>query len=173
MTIRIRECGPADAQALALVGQATFLQSYADDLPGADILAHCRNQHAEALYAEWLDKPGYRLWLAEAEPGGAPVGYAALTPPDLPVETRPDDVELKRIYLLHRFHGGGTGGRLLAAAAGGARDMGARRLLLGVYGKNVQAIGFYGRQGFVQVGVRRFQVGDSLFDDLVLALDLA
>ena len=46
MTIRIRECGPADAQALALVGQATFLQSYADDLPGADILAHCREHLA-------------------------------------------------------------------------------------------------------------------------------
>jgi GNAT superfamily N-acetyltransferase len=172
MPISLRPCQPGDAAALALVGQATFLESYADDLPASDILHHCRVQHSEALYGEWLARTDYGLWLAETRRGRAPVGYAVVTPPDLPVALREGDLELKRIYLLHRFHGEGTGAALLRTAVEWARKSGAHRMLLGVYGRNEKAIGFYARQGFAQVGVRQFQVGDSLYDDLVLGLDL-
>lgn len=172
MTITIRPCVPADVAALSLVGQATFLESYAGDLRAADILEHCAVQHGQAQYARWLADEAYGLWLAEAQPGDAPVGYAVLSPPDLPVGPEDGDVELKRIYLLHRFQGGGTGAALMTTVIEAARRTGARRMLLGVYGRNEKAIGFYARQGFTQVGVRQFQVGDSLFDDLVLGRDL-
>ncbi len=172
MTFEIRKAGPSDALALALVGQATFLQSYSDFLPAADVIAHCVHEHGEDRYGEWLTKPDYRLFLAEHSGGGAPIGYIMLCPPDLPVETGPDDMELKRIYLLHRYHGGGGGGLLMRTAVEAARAAGARRLLLGVYGQNHAALGFYARQGFAQVGVRKFQVGENIYDDLVLAKDL-
>jgi ribosomal protein S18 acetylase RimI-like enzyme len=81
-------------------------------------------------------------------------------------------MELKRIYLLHRFHGGGGGGLLMRTAVEAAREADARRLLLGVYSQNHSALGFYARQGFSQVGVRKFQVGEKIYDDLVLAKDL-
>ena len=106
--VTIRACSPSDAEALALVGRATFLESYAEVLPGADILAHCAAQHAPELYASWLAREDHGLWIAEAA-GGAPVGYVTLNPPDLPVETGPGDVEIKRIYLLSRYHGAGLG----------------------------------------------------------------
>ena len=169
MSITIRPCVPGDEAALALVGQATFLETYAGVLPAANILSHCRTQHGEALYAEWLAKPGYRLWLAEMDEGGAPVGYAALTPPDLPVATGEGDVELKRIYLLNRFHGTGLGGRLMATALESAAQAGFTRMLLGVFGGNARAIAFYARQGYVEAGVRKFRVGANEYDDLVLA----
>ena len=169
MSITIRPCVVGDEAALALVGQATFLETYAGVLPAADILSHCRTQHGEALYAEWLAKPGYRLWLAEMDEGGAPVGYAALTPPDLPVATGEGDVELKRIYLLNRFHGTGLGGRLMATALESAAQAGFTRMLLGVFGGNARAIAFYARQGYVEAGVRKFRVGANEYDDLVLA----
>ncbi len=172
MTFEIRQAGPADAQALALVGQATFLQSYSDVLPAADVIAHCVHEHGEDRYGEWLTKADYRLFLAEHSSGRAPIGYIMLCPPDLPVETGPGDMELKRIYLLHRFHGGGGGGLLMRTAVKAASEAGARRLLLGVYSQNHAALGFYARQGFTQVGVRKFQVGEKIYDDLVLAKDL-
>lgn len=37
--VSLRRCGVDDANALALVGQATFLESFAGTLDGADILA--------------------------------------------------------------------------------------------------------------------------------------
>jgi GNAT superfamily N-acetyltransferase len=169
MEVRIRACGPGDAARLALVAQASFLEAYVDVLPVADVLDHCRHEHGEAAYAAWLAKPDYRLWIAEVAQTEVPVGYAMLSPPDLPVPTDAYDVELKRIYLLHRFHGSGVGARLMAAALEAARAGGFRRLLLGVYGENAKAMSFYGRQGFTRAGVRKFQVGANLYDDLVLA----
>lgn len=171
MTITIRVCAPADARALSLVGQATILDTYANVLPLADLLAHCDGPHGVAHYADWLTRPDHRLWLVET-PAGAPVGYMALTPPDLPVALEVGDVELKRIYPLRGFHGGGMGGRMMRTVIEAAAAAGFKRLLLSVYSLNDQAIGFYGRQGFVQVGVQKFRVGDNDYDDLVLARGL-
>lgn len=168
MSIVIRPCEPRDAEALALVGQATFLETYAGVLPAIDILAHCRTEHGQALYADWLAKPDHRLWAADVE-GGALVGYAALTPPDLPLPTGETDVELKRIYLLNRFHGSGVGARLMTTAIEAAREAGYARMLLGVFGGNARAIAFYARQGYAEAGVRKFRVGANEYDDLVLA----
>jgi ribosomal protein S18 acetylase RimI-like enzyme len=171
MALKIRELGGEDLCALALAGQATFLETYAAQLPGADILAHCRSEHGEARYGAWLGAPGYDFFGAEAEQG-ALVGYVMLCPPDLPTPTGASDLEIKRIYLLSKYQGGGVGAGLLAAAAERARARGAQRLWLAVWGQNARAIGFYARQGFSQAGVRTFQVGASTYDDLVLARDL-
>ncbi len=171
---RIRRAGAGDAQALALVGAATFLETFAGILHGADILAHCQRQHAAEVYDQWLADPVASLWLAETAEGAAPVGYAVLTSPSLPLpglDAR--DLELKRIYLLSRFHGGGLGRALMERAVAQARERGARRLLLGVYAGNQRALAFYARNGFAAVGERRFQVGGNAYQDAILALELA
>lgn len=173
MSLTIRPCTPGDAEALALVGQATFLETYAEVLPAADILSHCRHQHSAELYAQWLADADYRLWIACVAETGVAVGYAVLCPCDLPIPTGPSDLELKRIYLLARHHGGGVGAGLMAAAVEAAASAGARRLLLGVYGENAAAIGFYDRQGFSKAGVRKFTVGANVYDDLILARSIA
>jgi ribosomal protein S18 acetylase RimI-like enzyme len=172
MSVTIRPCGVGDEAALALVGQATFLETYAGVLPAGDILSHCKTQHSQEHYADWLTKPGYRLWAAEMDEGGAVVGYAALTPPDLPVATGERDVELKRIYVLNRFHGTGLGAKLMTTAMDSAASDGFTRMLLGVFGGNSRAIAFYARQGYAEAGVRKFRVGANEYDDLVLARSL-
>lgn len=169
MDVEIRPCGPGDEGALALVGQATFLETYAGVLPATDIVAHCETEHSRAQYAAWLRAPDHRLWIAEVAATRAPVGYAVISPPDLPVPVGPRDLELKRIYLLSAFHGSGVGGRLMETAVAGAHAQGAPRLLLGVYGGNKRALAFYARQGFAPAGERKFQVGANTYDDLVLA----
>lgn len=127
-----RRCAPGDEAALALVGQATFLETFAGVLDGEDIVAHCAQAHAAGLYRTWLSDPGYALWLVEALPGNAPVGYMVVAPPQLPLPDTSGDLELKRIYLLGRFHGGGIGKRLVSTAIAHCAAAGAGRLLLGV-----------------------------------------
>jgi ribosomal protein S18 acetylase RimI-like enzyme len=171
LVVTIRTCDRDDARALALVGKATFLETYAGTLEAADVLDHCDVEHGAPRYAAWLKTSGYRLWIAEVE-GGAPVGYAVLGPVDLPLETTVRDMELKRIYLLHRFHGEGVGRRLMQAALAAAAKGGATRLLLGVFDGNHRALAFYARHGFVEAGRRPFQVGSRTYDDLVLGRPL-
>lgn len=169
ITLRLAQAGDADR--LALIGRATFLESYADVLTGEDILLHSQHQHAPAMYTQWLTSPDSACCLAETATG-APVGYAVLCPPDLPVSLEAGDLELKRIYMLHRFQGQGTGGALLRWAVDEAKHRAAPRLLLGVYGRNDAAISFYRRHGLEVIGTRRFLVGTTLHDDLVLGIQV-
>ena len=169
----IRTGNADDAAALPLLGQATFLEALAGILNGPDILAHCAKAHAAHVYRDWLVDPRCRIWLALAQPGLAPVGYAVLAPSDLPVpDPYPGEVEVKRIYLLNRFQGSGLGKRLMLHAIERARAEGARRLLLGVYSENAGAIAFYQRLGFETIGHRPFTVGTVVYDDFVMSLAL-
>jgi ribosomal protein S18 acetylase RimI-like enzyme len=166
--IGIKRCRPGDELALSLVGQATFLETFAGLLGGNDIIEHCQNQHSVENYRQWLNDTRYALWLAQLSPGEAPVGFLVVSPPDLPLNDTSKDLELKRIYLLSKFQGGGLGKRLIRTAVEHATDAGAERLLLGVYAGNENAIGFYRHIGFEQLGTRKFNVGGMSYDDNIL-----
>jgi ribosomal protein S18 acetylase RimI-like enzyme len=168
-SFHLRRCGSGDEPALSLVGGASFLEAFADKLEGADILAHWSKNHSEATYAKYMAMPTGRVALAEVPPGNAPVGYIVCCEPDLPVDLTPDDYELRRIYLLHRFQGLGIGRVLMDAAVAYAAELGRKRLLLGVYGKNHEAIRFYEKAGFQHIGERFFTVGSSTHHDAVMA----
>ena len=190
--VQLRYASLADAAALALVGAATFLEAFTWMLPGADIIAHCAKNHTIGAYQAYLAHPDTRITLVEVISGGAPVGYAMLTAPELPTfAVQPTDIELKRIYLFSRFRSAatpvvfstatGTSARveglrpaqaLLDRAVQDARDMGRRRLLLGTHAGNLQAIGFYRKNGFAEAGTRTFQVGTQVCCDLIFAKQL-
>ena len=171
--IVVRPAGMEDAAMLALVGAATFLDGFAGVLPGEAMVAHAARHHVAEAYARYLERAEVTAWLAVARNGGAPVGYAMLTPPELPEETmRVGDVELKRIYALSRFHGSGVAQDLMDTAINEARARGARRVTLGVYAGNARALRFYARNGFRQIGTRQFRVGSLVCDDFVLAREM-
>jgi ribosomal protein S18 acetylase RimI-like enzyme len=167
-----RPCVPGDEASLALVGQATFLETFAGILGGKDIVAHCAQAHSAEMYRAWLADPNYALWLVESSPGNAPVGFMVVAPPQLPLPDTAGDLELKRIYLLGKFQGGGLGKRLVAASVAHSIAAGAKRLLLGVYAHNQPAIEFYERAGFRKLGTRKFDVGGKEYDDNIMGMSL-
>jgi diamine N-acetyltransferase len=169
MKLNIRRAGSGDEDHLALTGSATFLETFAGLLDGKAIVAHCQRGHSSAVYANFLSK-GAAAWLVETEIGAGPVGFSLLDVPNLPGgKNDGSDVELKRIYLLSKFQGAGTGGILMKLALQEARCRHAQRLLLGVYAGNDRARRFYAKNGFLQIADRRFRVGDQDYDDVVLA----
>jgi diamine N-acetyltransferase len=168
--LSVRRATAADAAKLSAVGIAGFLESFANDHPGDDLIAHLETHHSRAAYAEALGDPEQCVWIVE-EALGAPIGYAMLGPASLPFTTN-CDVELKRIYILSRWHGGGRGGALFDAVEAEARAHGAQRLVLAVYTKNKKAISFYEAKGFSVIGPTEYRVGTTLFDDLVMAKPL-
>lgn len=170
-SISIRRCQSGDETTLSLVAQAAFLEAFVGVIDGGDIVQHCLRQHSVEKYAHYLHDPHTAVWIAEAAPGAAPVGYLVLTTPDLPLpDVDARDLEVKRVYLLHRFQRGGIGGRLMEAARAHARSVGAPRLLLGVYSKNDAAVAFYQRLGYAKVGTRTFHVGAGTYHDFIFAL---
>ena len=167
--VALRIATVADAELFTLVGRATFLETYAGILGVEDILAHCAAQHAPEVYAAWLADAACRCWLAETSHGRVPVGYLVLAPASVPIrDPDPSDLEVKRLYLLHRFQRSGVGRKLMDQAMQQARRTAARRVLLGVYSRNHHALKFYDRLGFERLGERTFRVGHSDYFDYLL-----
>lgn len=166
-----RKAGPEDATALAHLGAATFLASFAHDHPGKPLIAHLTNTHSVAYYSEKLVDADVDIVLGETALG-APVGYAMLVPPEHPELQQEKDWELKRFYLLGPWQGGGNGRALMEQALDVARTRQAKRLLLAVYESNHRAVAFYERAGFAYIGETTFMVGDVPFRDMVYAREM-
>ena len=166
--IHWRAAKPGDEQALSLLGQATFLNTFAFDHPGGPLIQFLQDLHSVEFYAAKLANPDIDIVIGET-PLGAPVAYAMLCPPEHPDVQQDGDWELKRIYLLPGWQGGGNGAALMEQALNVARKRQAGRLLLAVYEVNDRAIAFYQRQGFTHVGEAVFMVADVPFRDMVFA----
>jgi diamine N-acetyltransferase len=166
--IHWRASNPGDEQALSLLGQATFLNTFAFDHPGGPLIQFLLDLHSTEFYAEKLANPDIDIIIGET-PLGAPVAYAMLCPPEHPDVQQPGDWELKRIYLLPGWQGGGNGAALMQQAMDIAHKRQASRLLLAVYEVNARAIAFYERNGFSYVGEAVFMVADVPFRDKVYA----
>ena len=143
-----------------------MLESFANDHPGDDMVAHIESHHSRAFYERKLADPAFTLWIVE-EAAGSPIGYAMAS-----AGRELDDYELIRIYMLSRWHGTGFGRALFDAVVAQGKAEGKARLILSVYTKNTKARAFYARNGFVEVGPVTFMVGNSPFEDLIMARGL-
>jgi ribosomal protein S18 acetylase RimI-like enzyme len=165
--MKLRRAEMADVAKLALVGAASFLETFANDHPGDSLVAFTRETHSDSGWQGVLANERNAVWIVE-EAAGSPIGYAVLAPASLP-GTSIDDAELKRIYVLSKWHGSGMGRALFDAAETEARARHAARLVLSVYTRNVRAIGFYERQGFATIGRAMFPGFGEEFSDFVMA----
>lgn len=146
MTTTIRRCHPGDEAILSLLGSATFLETYAGYVAADDILLAARNWHGAGFYEAWLARADVDVLAAECDAGRAAVGYVVLVPRE--DHDGPLRLEIKRIYLLHRFQGMGLGKQLMTAALAAARARGAGDVCLDVAEFNAHAISFYTGLGF-------------------------
>lgn len=166
-----RKAGPGDERKLSHLGRATFLTAFAHDHPGDALVDFLDSEHSLEFYTKRLANPAYHIVIGET-PLGAPVGYVMLTPPDHPDLRQDGDIELKRIYMLGPWQGGGNGKLLLEQALEAASERGAKRIILAVYENNERARAFYEREGFAYIGDTIFMVGDVPFKDLLYAKPL-
>ena len=168
--MKLRRANADDAAKLSLIGAASFLETFANDHPGDATVDFVRTYHAEHAWATTLARPDVAAWIVE-EQAGCPIGYAVLSTGSLPGATA-DDAELKRIYVLSRWHGAGLGRSLYESAELEARTRGAMRLLLSVYTRNIRAIRFYEKQGFSTIGQATFAEFPVEFADNIMAKTL-
>ena len=166
----IRRCHIGDETRLSLLGKATFLETYADSTQAADLLAFVETEHSIERYRFWLESRFARLWVAEIGWGRSAIGYAvALVSPNTGLGL---EMEIKRLYVLHRFHQRGLGRRLMNEILATARQDGIAELFLKVQKANQSAVAFYSRHGFCVAGEERFRVGARDYKALVMRLAL-
>ena len=67
--------------------------------------------------------------------------------------------EIERIYLIAAFQGKGLGKKLLTKVLNMGKEMGYKKVWLGVWENNFKAIRFYKKYGFKKFGQHNFFVG--------------
>ena len=80
--------------------------------------------------------------------------------------------EIERIYLTAEFQGKGLGEKLLAKILNMGKEMGYKKLWLGVWENNFRAIKFYKKNGFKKFGQHNFKLGKDIQTDYLLEIDL-
>jgi diamine N-acetyltransferase len=102
--------------------------------------------------------------------GHSAIGYAvALASPNADSGV---EVEIKRLYVLHRFQRNGLGRLLMNEVLAVARQNGIAELILKVQKVNQSAVSFYSCSGFRVDGEETFQVGTRHYTALVMRLSL-
>ncbi|MBA3811949.1 MAG: GNAT family N-acetyltransferase [Caulobacteraceae bacterium] len=163
----IRRAVATDAEALAAIGAATFGEAFGRLYPRRDLEAFVAAEHSVGRARRDLADPGCAAWLVEAD--GRAVGLAVACPCGLPhPEVTAACGEIKRLYVLNAWQGGGTGSRLLEAALAWLEREGPRLIWLSVFSENVAAQRLYARFGFEKVGNYHFAVGDSRDPEFIL-----
>ena len=167
----VRPASAADAGVLAKVAAATFALACPPHVTPESIQTFVRTVLSVERFEEYLADPARDLFLAESD--GTTVGYAMLVagePADPQVRaalSHEPTVELSKIYVVPRAHGGAVAASLMAAALDAARRRGAAGVWLGVNQLNDRAQKFYTKSGFTRVGSKRFLVGEGYEDDFV------
>lgn len=163
----IRRAGPGDAETLSALGARTFADTFGHLYPPEDLQAFLAEAYGLERTRADLADPAKAAWLVEA--GGQAVGYALAGPCGLPhAEVTPACGELKRIYLLNGWQGGGLGGRLFATVMDWLEADGPRDIWIGVWSENHGAQRFYARHGFEKVGGYGFVVGRTVDSEFIL-----
>jgi GNAT superfamily N-acetyltransferase len=181
----LRLATPSDAPALAAFALRTFRETYAPPhgpCDPDDVEAYVAEHFGPAIQAADLADPRTRVVLAERD--GAIAGYAFVrlgARPDAAADHVPAPdadatlvtgatVELARLYVDRRWHGGGLGVVLFDAARAEAAAAGAGALWFSVYKRNARAIAFYRKHGAGTIATATFRMGREVQDDWLMAI---
>ncbi len=171
MGVDILIASACDAEEIAALARTTFIATFAASNTAENMALYVSKAFAPETVRDELADSAATFFCAQKN--GSPAGYAKLYRGVAQgCVTGTHAVELQRIYALPDFIGMGIGLMLLQSCIRMAREEGYRTLWLGVWEHNENAIAFYRRQGFVEVGTHTFWLGTDEQTDRVMQLDL-
>ncbi|QUW20489.1 GNAT family N-acetyltransferase [Sporosarcina sp. Marseille-Q4063] len=163
MTINIKKCNLEDSRTLQKISYETFDETFKDQNSPENMKAYLdRAFNLKQLAAE-LSNPSSQFYFVYFNHEVA--GY-------LKVNTNDDSLEIERIYIKNNFQKHGLGKVLLNKAIEISMELNKKKIWLGVWEKNENAIAFYKKMGFEQTGVHSFHMGDEEQMDFIMTRTL-
>lgn len=158
---------PADAEALATAGRASFVDAFGDLYRPADLAAFLNEERSPRKMAALIADPATRV--AVIENGETIAGYC-ITTYGKGFAERPDPQPAHPAYLAQLYcrgtaTGRGLGAALIADSLAQAQLRGCDAVQLSVYSGNIGAQRFYARYGFAKVADIHFRVGEQIDDE--------
>lgn len=168
-SLTYRDARPDDAAAISDLYCRCFTDTFVHLYESKDLADFLATRDAAQFRSE-LEDPAFHFRVAEQ--GGAMAGFLKLGPAELPVQTPPDTVELRQLYILKPWQGAGVAAGLMNWAMDRARSLEAQHVQLNVYVDNLRAQRFYRRYGFEPVARYLFMVGEHADEEIVMRASL-
>lgn len=171
MNITIKECTLQDTDELQKVGIVTFTETFEE---------HNSPEHMKAYLEEAFNLPKLVKELADPDSqfyfvlvDGQVAGYLKINVGAAQTEEMGEDaLEVERIYISRDFQKLGLGKHLMEQALELAARLGKKKIWLGVWEHNANAIAFYQKKGFVKTGQHSFFMGDDEQIDWIMVKEL-
>lgn len=160
-----------DLDALRNISIQTFTETFAHQNTESDMQKYVsENLSLEQLSKEINSKDSefYFLKLNEEI-----VGYLKLNKGESQTEIKnKNSIEIERIYVKQEFHGKQFGKFLLQKAIDIAKNYAFQYIWLAVWERNLKAIAFYTKHGFVEFDKHTFLLGNDAQIDIMMKLEL-
>ena len=167
MTIKIKKCNHEDLDILQEISIETFNDTFKDQNSPENMKAYLeRAFNAKQLEKELSNTSSQFFFVYFNE---AVAGYLKINTNEAQSEEMGDEsLEIERIYIKTTFQKHGIGKYLLNRAIEIAMERNKKKIWLGVWEKNENAIAFYKKMGFAHTDSHSFYMGDEEQIDFIM-----
>ncbi|WP_172196018.1 GNAT family N-acetyltransferase [Saccharibacillus qingshengii] len=167
MMITFRICDEQDVHALREVSIETFNDTFGKQNKPENMQAYLAKAFTETQLRRELATVNSTFFFLYAD--GELAGFMKVNTDEAQSEPMDgDSFEIERIYIRQAFQKQGLGSVLIHKAFELAAAQKKRKIWLGVWEKNDNAVAFYEQKGFVRTGAHSFYMGDEEQTDWIL-----
>ena len=169
--LKIRKVTITDIAQLQKVARQTFYETFIAVNTEENVNKYLDESFSAAKLTAELNDLNSRFYFAVMD--GHIIGYLKLNFGQSQTELKDDKaMEIERIYVIQAFHGKKAGQLLFNKAVEIARQNNTEYIWLGVWEKNMRALNFYRKNGFVEFDRHIFKLGDEMQTDLMMKIEL-
>ncbi|MBT2668777.1 GNAT family N-acetyltransferase [Bacillus sp. ISL-4] len=171
MTKNIKKCTHEDSRKLQEISYETFNETFKHQNTPENMNNYLERAFNLKQLEKELSNISSQLFFVYFNNQVA--GYLKVNTNDAQTEEMGDEsLEIERIYIKNKFQKHGLGKYLLNKAIEIAMERNKKKIWLGVWEKNENAIAFYKKLGFVQTGAHSFYMGDEEQIDIIMTKTL-
>ncbi len=167
----IRPAEPGDIPNLTVLKQQVWIATYATEGIRKEFSRYVLDEFTEENTGRQIGDKLKLILLAEINDhllGCIELNYSEVCP----VEAV-SGPEIAVLYVLEKFCGKGIGKALLDRVVIELKNAGYTNVWLTVYFKNENAIGFYKRMNFTEIGKTWFNLGENQYENKVMMLEIS
>lgn len=167
MSVKLKKCSHEDLKILQEISIETFNDTFKDQNSSEHMQAYLESAFNSEQLEKELSNMSSQFFFVYCQNEVA--GYLKVNTNDAQSEEMGgESLEIERIYIKNKFQKHGLGKYLFNKAVEIALEDNKKKIWLGVWEKNENAIAFYKKMGFVQTGVHSFYMGDEEQIDFIM-----
>ncbi|WMX53405.1 GNAT family N-acetyltransferase [Peribacillus sp. R9-11] len=171
MTINIKKCTLEDSRKLQEISYETFNETFKHQNSPENMNVYLERAFNLKQLEKELSNISSQFFFVYFD--NVVAGYLKVNTNDAQSEEMgAESLEIERIYIKKKFQKHGLGKYLLNKAMEIAMERNKKKIWLGVWEKNENAIAFYKKLGFVQTGAHSFYMGDERQMDFIMTKTL-